>query len=217
MTEDPHRETAIERTGPPLEDADAAVVLVHGRGARAHGMLDFANEIDHDGVVYLAPQAERGTWYPQSFMAPIDANQPHLRSALDKLASVRSTIDEAGLPPGRTVLLGFSQGACLACEFAARNAREYGGVVALSGGLIGPEGTAFDYDGDMDGTSVFLGCGDQDPHIPVERVEETADAFDSLGATVDKRIYEGMGHGVIEDEMTAVRDIVGDVASAANS
>ncbi|MFC3957276.1 alpha/beta hydrolase [Halovivax cerinus] len=215
MTEDPHGETPVERRGPPLADAAAAVILVHGRGARARGMLDFADEIDRDAVTYLAPQAARGTWYPQSFMAPIDANEPHLSSALDKLERVRTTVSDAGVPPERTVLLGFSQGACLATEFAARTARSYGGVVGLSGGLIGPEGTTFDYDGDVSGTDVFLGCGDRDPHIPVDRVHETADAFSALGASVDERIYEGMSHGVIEDEMDAVRALLGGVVSNA--
>ncbi|ELZ13734.1 phospholipase/carboxylesterase [Halovivax asiaticus JCM 14624] len=216
MTEDPHAETAVERRGPPLSGASAAVLLVHGRGARARGMLDFASEIDQEGVAYLAPQAARGTWYPQSFMAPIDANEPHLTSALDKLDTVRSTIEDAGIDAERTILLGFSQGACLATEFGARTARSYGGVVALSGGLIGPEGATFEYDGDLSGTRAFFGCGDQDPHIPVERVHDTTAAYEDLGATVDERIYEGMGHGVIEDEMDAVRDLVDDVVSDAS-
>lgn len=209
---DPHAETAVERQGPSLSDASAAVILVHGRGGRASGMLGLAEEIGRDDVAYLAPQAHRGTWYPQSFMAPIEANQPHLDSALSKLADQVDTITDAGLPRDRTVFVGFSQGACLASEFASRNARRYGGVVALSGGLIGPEGTDFSDDGSMDGTPVFLGCGDQDPHIPVERVEESADAFEALDASVEKRLYEGMSHGIIEDEMDYVRDLVGSVA-----
>ncbi|WP_247728341.1 alpha/beta hydrolase [Halovivax limisalsi] len=211
--DDPHAGTDVERAGPSLSDASAAVILVHGRGARATGMLGLADEIGRDDVAYLAPQAHRGTWYPQSFMAPIEANQPHLGSALSKLDAQLETVTDAGVPLERTILAGFSQGACLASEFAARNARRYGGLVALSGGLIGPEGTDFSYDGSMDGTPVFLGCGDQDPHIPVERVVETADAFDSLDASVEKRIYEGMSHGIIEDEMDFVRDLVGSVAS----
>ncbi|WP_290816404.1 alpha/beta fold hydrolase [Halovivax sp.] len=210
---DPHGDQPDERAGVEPAEANAAVVLVHGRGARARGMLDFAEEIDRDDVHYVAPQAARGTWYPQSFTAPIESNEPHLSSALDRLATVLDDLLGEEIPPERTVLLGFSQGACLASEYAARNARRYGGLVVLSGGLIGPEGSEFEYDGSMDGTPVFLGCGDRDPHIPVERVEETALVFANRDADVEKRIYEGMGHGVIPDEIEYVRELVGDVAA----
>ena len=210
---DPHGDQPVERTGVQPAEANASVVLVHGRGARARGMLDFAQEIHRDDVHYVAPQAARGTWYPQSFMAPVEANEPYLTSALDRLATVLDDLNGAGIPPEHVVLLGFSQGACLTSEYAARNARRYGGVVALSGGLIGPDGTEFEYDGSMGGTPAFLGCGDQDPHIPVERVEETALVFANRDADVEKRIYEGMGHGVIPDEIEYVRELVGNVAS----
>ena len=210
---DPHGDQPVERIGAAPAEANAAVVLVHGRGARARGMLDFAEEIYRDDVHYVAPQATRGTWYPQSFMAPVESNEPHLTSALGRLTTVLDDLLDAGVPTERVVLLGFSQGACLASEYAARNARRYGGVVALSGGLIGPEGTEFEYDGSMGGTPVFLGCSDQDPHIPVERVEETARVFRNHDADVETRIYEGMGHGVIPDEIEYVRELVGTVAS----
>ena len=211
MTDDPHADQPVERAGVPLEDADAAVVLAHGRGARASGMLGLANEIDQPSVAYLAPQAQRGTWYPQAFTAPTESNEPHLSSALAKLDSVLETVESGGVPLERTVLLGFSQGACLSTEFAARNARRYGGVVAFSGGLIGPDDTPRDYDGSMEATPVFFGCGDRDPHIPVERVHESADAFRDLDADVTERIYEGVGHTVLEDEFAYVRDLLADV------
>ena len=212
-TDDPHADTPIERAGPEPSAANTAIILVHGRGARARSILDFDRQIDRDDVTYLAPQAHQGSWYPQSFMAPIDTNQPHLDSALAKLGRVREAVRDDGFPTDRTIFLGFSQGACLASEFVARNPDRYGGLVVLSGGLIGPEGISFDYVGSMDGTPVFLGCGDQDPHIPVERVEASARTFDDLGAAVEKRIYEGMGHGVIEDEMDYVRELVNSVAA----
>lgn len=212
-TDDPHADTPIERAGPAPAEANTAMILVHGRGARARSMVDFGRQIDRDDVTYLAPQARQGTWYPQSFMAPIEVNQPHLDSALAKLERVREAVAADDFPIDRTILLGFSQGACLASEFVARNPDRYGGVIVLSGGLIGPDGTSFDYEGSMDGTPVFLGCGDQDPHIPVERVEASARAFEDLDATVEKRIYEGMGHGVIEDEMDYVRELVNSVAA----
>lgn len=212
MIDDPHGNQPIERAGADLEDASAAMVLVHGRGARAGGMLEFANEFARDDIAFLAPQAHRGTWYPNSFLAPIEDNQPHLDSALAKLEDVLETIESAGVPLERTILLGFSQGGCLSTEYAARNADRYGGVVALSGGLIGPEGTPRDYDGSMDGTPVFIGCGDQDPHIPVERVDESIRAFDELEAETEKRIYQGVGHTVLEDELEYVRELVDSVA-----
>ncbi|WP_254862547.1 alpha/beta hydrolase [Halovivax gelatinilyticus] len=214
---DPHAEMPVERTGVDPSDANVAVLLVHGRGARATGMLDFAREIDRDDVAFVAPQAHRGTWYPQSFMAPIDANQPHLDSALGKLDSVRETVERDGLSTDRIVLLGFSQGACLASEYVARNPTQYGGLVALSGGLIGPEGTTFEYEGSLNGTRAFFGCGDEDPHIPVDRVEASATALEALDADVETRIYEGMGHGVIEDEMTVVRDLLDAVVVGTDS
>lgn len=212
MIDDPHGNQPIERAGTDLEDASAAMVLVHGRGARASGMLEFANEFARDDIAFLAPQAHRGTWYPNSFLAPIEDNQPHLDSALAKLEDVLEAVESASVPLERTILLGFSQGGCLSTEYAARNADRYGGVVALSGGLIGPEGTSRDYDGSMDGTPVFIGCGDQDPHIPVERVDESIRAFDELEAETEKRIYQGVGHTVLEDELEYVRELVDGVA-----
>ena len=208
MTDALHADQPTRTAGAPLDEAQAAVLMFHGRGATAQSILAFAEEFDRDGVAYLAPQAARNTWYPQSFMAPMEQNEPWLSSALDR---VRSTLDEvaaAGVPVERTLLLGFSQGACLASEFVARNARRYGGLAALSGGLIGPEGTPREYDGSLDGTPAFLGCSDRDPHIPLERVHETADVLEDLDADVDERIYEGMGHTVNEDELDSVDALI---------
>ncbi|MFP8955926.1 alpha/beta hydrolase [Natrialbaceae archaeon A-CW3] len=211
MSPDPHHNQPIETAGTPLEDAAAAVVLVHGRGARAAGMLELAAALDRDDVAVLAPQAVRGTWYPQSFLAPIDSNEPHLSSALGLLESTLETVRENVLLE-RTVLCGFSQGGCLASEYVARNARRYGGVVAFSGGLIGPEGTPREYEGSLEGTPAFFGCSDRDPHIPVERVHESVRVYEELEADVTERIYEGMGHTVIQDELDAFAEIVAGAA-----
>jgi predicted esterase len=213
--DDPHADQPVETAGAPLDAADAAVVLTHGRGATAAGMLDLAREIDADGVTYRALQAARRTWYPNGFMEPIASNEPWLSSALAFLDRTVESVREAGLGHERLVLAGFSQGACLASEYVARNARRYGGLAALSGGLIGPEGTDFDYGGDLDGTPVFLGCSDVDPHIPVERVHETRDVLDGLSGDVTERIYEGMGHTVNRDELDAVEGLVADVVGDA--
>jgi predicted esterase len=204
----PHQSQSVLTAGAALDNARVALVLLHGRGASARSILGLGAELGLSDVAYVAPQAARRTWYPQSFMAPIKANEPHLSSALEVVGAVVDALAADGFGPERVVLLGFSQGACLATEYAARHARRYGGVVGLSGGLIGPEETTFDYDGTLDGTPVFLGCSDQDPHIPLERVQETADVLKVLGARVDQRTYEGMGHTVNDDELSAVRQLL---------
>jgi predicted esterase len=208
VVDDPHAGQPVRTAGTPLEDADAAVVMLHGRGAMALGMLQLATDLDGDGVAFLALQAADRTWYPDRFVAPIENNEPHLSSALAAVGRVLEDADDAGVPPERTLLLGFSQGACLASEYVARNARRYGGLAVLSGGLVGPEGTPRDYDGDLAGTPVFLGCGDQDPHIAVERVHETRDVLSGLGGDVTEEIYEGMGHGIVAEELEHVRGLV---------
>ena len=201
----PHEQRIAATAGEPLESAKTAVIMVHGRGDSAPGILGLASAIHVPGVAYVAPQATHNTWYPNSFMAPMESNQPWLDSALQTVGGVVEQVVDAGVPHDKIVLLGFSQGACLASEYMARNARRYGGLAALSGGLIGPEGTTRDYAGTLDGTPVFLGCSDVDPHIPVERVHETGEVLTRLGANVDKRIYTNFGHTVNQDEADAVR------------
>jgi predicted esterase len=210
---DPHEGQPVATAGAaadgaPTAEAESAVIFVHGRGATAEGMLEMATEFDAEGVAYLAPQARGRTWYPNSFLAPIEENEPSLSSALEFLGRVRERVSKAGLPADRLCFVGFSQGACLASEFVARNPERYGGLAVLSGGVIGPEGTPRDYDGDLQETPVFLGCGDRDPHIPVERVHETRDALTDLGGDVTERIYQGMSHGINEEELEYVRSLV---------
>ena len=196
--------------GEPLGQARAAMVMVHGRGATAEDILELAVELNRTGFAYLAPQAANNSWYPQSFLAPIASNEPWLSSALDRLSTVLQRVEEGGIPRERTILLGFSQGACLALEFAARHAQRYGGIAALSGGLIGPDGTPRDYPGSFAGTPVFLGCSDRDPHIPKERVQQSAEVLQRLGADVTMRLYPNMGHTVNQDEI----DFVGGMMAA---
>ena len=230
MSETPHQQQPVLSSGAPEERATAAVILVHGRGASAESMLPLADEVlanpadaadtpaaaGSSDVAIRAPQAANFAWYPNSFLAPLDANEPYLTSALGAVHDVVMSLEQSGIPPERIVLLGFSQGACLVTEFAARHARRYGGVVAFSGGLIGsgsqdgrpPEDKTFDYGGDMNGTPVFLGCSDRDPHIPVRRVDQTAAVFERLGADVTRRIYQDMGHTVNDDEIDHARILV---------
>jgi predicted esterase len=202
-------------SGRDPSEARAAAILVHGRGGSAEGMLGLAAAIAVEDIAWLAPQAEGGAWYPHSFMAAIESNEPWLSASLDLLGRLMARCETAGLPPGRVALAGFSQGACLSAEYAARNARRYGGLVLLSGGLIGPPGTPRRYAGSLAGTPVLLGCSDVDPHIPVERVHETARVLSSMGADVDERIYPGLGHTVTDDEIAAARALLEGITSAA--
>src|SRR5579859_1162925 len=204
----PHAGQPVLLAGEPLESAQAAMVLAHGRGAGARDILALTADLDIPGFAYLAPQASGSSWYPYSFLAPFENNEPWLSSALALVGATLAQVAAAGIPPERTVLLGFSQGACLLTEYAARNARRYGGIVGLSGGLIGPDGTPRDYPGSLAGTPVFLGCSDVDPHIPARRVEESAAVLRTLGADVTARLYPGMGHTVNDDELDAVRTIM---------
>jgi predicted esterase len=211
----PHAGQPVLAAGRPLGEAAAAVVLVHGRGADAENMLALAEALERPDLAYLAPQAAGSVWYPQGFMAPFAANEPGLSSGLALLGGIVERLTAAGLPPDRTVLLGFSQGACLGLEFAARNARRYGGIVGFSGGLIGPPGAPRDDAGSLAGTPVFLGCSDRDPHIPKPRVDETAAVLTALDGAVTKRIYPHMAHTVVADEIDFVRGMLAALAPPA--
>lgn len=204
----PHRGQPVYTAGQPLNEAKAAMILVHGRGATAPSILDLANALYHPDFVYLAPQAANNTWYPNSFLSPIPSNEPGLSSGLGVLGDLVAQVEAAGIPAEKIVLAGFSQGACLASEFVARNARRYGGLLVFSGGVIGPPGTPRDYEGSLEGMPVFVGCSDKDFHIPVERVHETTTTFEALGAAVTERIYPNMGHTIIQDEIDQAREVV---------
>jgi predicted esterase len=199
----PHDNQPVLSAGRRLAQARAALILVHGRGATAESILELVDYLPHPEMAYLAPQAAGNTWYPYSFLVPLEQNEPYLSSALGRLAALLAEVERAGIPAERVALAGFSQGACLAAEFVARHARRYGGLLAFSGGLIGPPGTPRQYEGTLDGTPVFVGCSDGDPHIPLGRVNETADVLARLGAVVDKRIYSRLGHTINQDELTA--------------
>jgi predicted esterase len=205
MTDDPHAGHPVLHLGARPADARLSVILVHGRGGSASDIMGLARELFEEDIAYLAPQAAGGTWYPYSFLAPLDQNEPALSSALGVLDSLVRSLGEEGVPPERIVVIGFSQGACLSLEFTARQARRYAGIAGFSGGLIGPTVSRERYQGTFDGTPVFLGCSDRDPHIPVARVHETAAVFTEMGAVVDERIYPGMGHTINQDELDTVR------------
>jgi predicted esterase len=212
MIKGPHQGQPVLAAGSPLTVAHAVMVMIHGRGASADSILTLAPALNQPGFAYLAPQARGNTWYPYSFLAPIDQNEPGISSGMAAIDGVLSSVTSAGIPLERTMLLGFSQGACLTLEYAARHAHRYGGVVGLSGGLIGPDGTPRDYAGSLEQTPVFLGCSDVDAHIPVERVRLSEQVMRRLGGNVTTRIYPGMGHLINDDELNAVRAMMGVVA-----
>jgi phospholipase/carboxylesterase len=203
----PHKGVPVLEAGERLGKATAAMILLHGRGATAEDVMTIAAEVIRPGFAYLAPQAAGNAWYPNPFTAPIESNEPYLSSALEMVETLLARV-EATIPAERVILLGFSQGACLTLEFAARHARRYGGVIGLSGGLIGPDGTPRDYPGDFEGTPAFLGCSDVDPHIRKDRALEAADVLKRMGAHVTMRLYPGMGHTVNPDEIESLRKIV---------
>lgn len=210
----PHQNLDPATAGKDPGEAEAAMILVHGRGASAQSILMLADDLNEPDLHYIAPQASQFTWYPHSFLMPIKQNQPGLNSGLQAIHDLITALEEKGIDRSRIILGGFSQGACLASEFAARHPSKYGGVVAFSGGLIGDKINTDQYDGSMEGTPVFMGCSDVDPHIPVERVDETEQVFKKLGAKVNKKIYPGMGHTVIEDELHHVKKLIQSVRSS---
>jgi len=208
MTSDPHRNQPIRRTGAALATAKAAMILLHGRGASAEDILSLAGEMYDERVVYLAPQAAGHTWYPNSFLAPISQNEPWLSSALAKIGETIKVALNAGLTHDRIVVCGFSQGACLASEFAARNPIRYGAIVAFTGGLIGPPDIDLHHPGDLDGTPTLFSSGDPDPHVPWARVAASAKQFTAMGAEVQLQRHEGRPHTVSAPELESARKLL---------
>ena len=202
-----HQGQPIAKAGKPLSEAKAAMIMVHGRGGGVESILPLANHFEAEGFAYLAPAAKDGTWYPNRFLAPRKSNEPYLTSALETVNALLQQVKDAGIPP-ETILLGFSQGACLALEVAARNPQPYGAVVALSGGLIGAEDELNGYIGSFKNSPIFMGCSDIDAHIPVDRIHQSAEILQGLGAVVDARIYKDMGHTVNQDEIDAVNALM---------
>lgn len=208
MNMDPHRDQPVLWAGTSMSQAPAAMVMLHGRGGTAKGMLRLAEDIAVEGIAYLAPQAEGNSWYPNRFMTPIMKNEPWLSSGLAKICRVLEQLAEAGIRREDVMLMGFSQGACLALEYVAHHAQRYGGVAALSGGLIGPDDTTRDYTGSLVDTPVFLGCSDTDSHIPMARVLYSAEVLRGLGARVTDRLYPKMGHTINQDEISILRSMM---------
>lgn len=208
LTHDPHAGARLWTSGLPLAKAQAAMVLVHGRGASAPGILSLTKEFEKSGFAFLAPQANQNTWYPHRFNAPTADNEPWLSSALQLVESTVRQIEQSGIAEEKIILLGFSQGACLVLEYAARYARRFGGVVGLSGGLIGADNEPRQDRGSLAGTPVFLGCSTNDFHIPEDRVRQTATILAQRGAQVETRFYPDLGHTINQDEITWIQRLM---------
>ncbi len=210
----PHEGQPLVSAGAPLGEAPVVAILVHGRNAAPANILDLARRFNRPDVTYLAPAAANRTWYPLSFMADIAENEPGVSSGIAVLAALVAQVEAAGIPRSRIVIGGFSQGACLASEFAIRHASSFGGLLIFSGGAIGAPGTEWSLDGTFGGTPVFLGCSDVDAHVPEARVRETAAVLERMGAEVTLRIYPGMGHLVNDEELAFAQQMLDRAAAA---
>lgn len=204
----PHENSPILATGAKLEEASAAMILIHGRGATAEDILSLSTHLDYPGVVYLAPQAEGFTWYPNRFIFPVEKNEPYLSAALAKVDGIVRQVEARGIPTEKIFIGGFSQGACLASEYVIRNPKQYGGLLAFSGGYIGQMGVSREPVGDLSGMPAFLGCSDTDPHIPLQRVQETTSLLKAMGADVTERIYPNMDHTINDEELELAKKLI---------
>jgi predicted esterase len=202
---------SVLHLGAAVEEASRAAILLHGRGSPAQAMRPLAEAIDVGDFSFLLPQAPQARWYPRSAFEPLELNEPDLSSALAQIGRLVDELHDSGIPHGKIVLGGFSQGACLASEYAARNATRYGGLFVLSGALIGPGGTPRDYPGSLAGTPVFIGSSDVDPWVPYDLVVDTAGVLDGMGASVDLRTYPGTAHTVVQDKVDAIHGLLAGV------
>jgi len=208
VTSDPHGNQPVREKGRPIKEAAGAAILVHGRGASASDILGLAEELYHPALAYLVPEAAEHSWYPKSFLAPLEENEPWLSSALKKLKDIVDYAVLSGIPLSRIALMGFSQGACLTTEFVARHPKRYGGLIAFTGGLIGPPGTRFQYAGKLDAMRALLASGDPDPYVPWQRVQDSAQVLSRMGADVTLRRYPGLPHTISQEEIVLAKPIL---------
>jgi predicted esterase len=204
----PHANQPVYATGTKLDEASAAMILIHGRGATAEDILSLSAPLSYAGLAYLAPQAQDYTWYPNRFIFPVEKNEPYLSGALAKVDDIVKEIEARGISSEKIFIGGFSQGACLASEYVIRNPKKYGGLFVFSGGYIGALNQEREPNGDLQNTPVFIGCSDIDPHIPLQRVQETTKLFQAMNAEVTERIYPNMGHTINDEEIELAREIM---------
>jgi len=208
MSINPHGDGLVKSFGAPLKDAAGVVILLHGRGASAENILSLAPLLSLPQLAFLAPEAVGNTWYPNSFLAPISQNQPWLYSALRKVEDILEIATDAGITPAQVVIAGFSQGACLSTEFVATHPQRYAGMIAFTGGLIGPPETDLSYKGDLSGTPALFASGDPDPHVPWQRVQQSADILAGMGASVEIHRYPGRSHTVSSEEVELAKNLI---------
>jgi predicted esterase len=216
FTEHPHQNQPVLTAGHDLDEANGVVIFLHGRGSPAANIIRLATPLAPDPeseqkIAWLAPQADANTWYPYRFLVPVEENEPWLSSALARIDDLVDAAIENGLHPRQVALVGFSQGACLALEYAARGTRDVGAVAAFAGGLIGDPAVPRAPMTSKSGLSVFIGCGDRDEHIDIEIAERSAGLFRDAGASVDFRRYPGVNHTILDDEVDAARDMVAQI------
>ncbi len=204
----PHENQPVYFAGKKLEEATSAMILIHGRGANAEDILSLSAHLTHPGLAYLAPQAEDYTWYPNRFIFPVEKNEPYLSSALGVIDKIVKHIEENKISSEKIFIGGFSQGACLASEYVIRNPKKYGGLFVFSGGYIGALNQEREPNGDLKNTPVFIGCSDIDPHIPLQRVQETTKLLQAMNAEVTERIYPNMGHTINDEEIEFANQII---------
>jgi phospholipase/carboxylesterase len=202
-----HKKTFVT-SGKNLKDSGKVVIMLHGRGADAQDIIGLASHLEVKDYSIIAPQATNNTWYPYSFLAPVKQNEPWLTSALEMIKSIVDDLNKQGIPSDKIYFVGFSQGACLTLEFVARDARKWGGVAAFTVGLIGDTIKTENYEGDFEGTKIFIGTSNPDPHVPVERVQASTAILRKMNAVVTEKIYPGMGHTVSEDEIQQANNLI---------
>lgn len=204
----PHAQSPVLSAGAKLDEASAAVILLHGRGATAEDILSLSSYLDFPDTAFLAPQAEGYSWYPNRFIAPLESNEPYLSAALSKVDEIVKQVEANGIASNKIFIGGFSQGACLAAEYVIRHPRPYGGLIVFSGGYIGPLGESRKAARDLGSMPVFIGCSNIDPHIPLQRVKETTELLSEMGANVTEQIYPNMGHTIVDEEIELARVLI---------
>lgn len=202
-----HQQTVVKR-GKTLKEAEKALIMIHGRGACAEDILSLASHFYVEDFALVAPQARTNSWYPKSFLAPKEENEPLLSSALKVLAGIEKELNDYEIPSNKIFFMGFSQGACLTLEYISRNAKKYGGAVAIIGGLIGDELQEDLYTGSLENTRVFIGTSSPDPHVPLERVKETVEILKRNNANVRLEVFENAGHSILEEEINIANEMI---------
>ena len=198
----------VTTAGEPLSSAEKVVIMLHGRGDRAENFVQFSQELSVEKTAFLAPQAIQNVWYPHSFLVPVERNEPQLSLSLSGVTELMDNLEGLGFAPQDIYLLGFSQGACLSLEYGARHAQHYGGIIAFTGGLIGQRINKAHYAGDFEGTPIFIGSSDHDPHVPKDRIDESERVLTDMGATVTRKIYPGTSHTIMQEEVDVARGML---------